>query len=192
MQVLIIDLKSDITRCISFGNIKSVYKISFSPSHLRLNTLKILPFAMMRSNQVLREIKGRVYEGELKDKNIWICSKNFIDVSFIYNLYGYENIYMKEHGYIMSGYNKQKCILLYNMNKKYARRYKHLICKMGDRYPYRGDTKGSWLWVYPVDYDLVITSSYSPDEIYSGYDLDMIKRRFCVISLPYTKTTDGN
>ena len=137
-------------------------------------------------------VHNRTYNGELKDKNIWIYSKDFIDVSFIYSMYGYENIYMKEHGYTMSGYHKHKCILLYNMNKKYARKYKHLICKMGDRYPYRGDTKGSWLWVYPIDYDLVVTSSYSPDEIYSGYDLDMIKRRFCVISLPYTKTTDGN
>lgn len=137
-------------------------------------------------------LKHDTYNGLLEHKNIWICGE-IIYPDFVYELYGRENVYVKRKDRFFDGYNGQKCILILDLDKKFMKKWgTDMLLSIGDRYPSTVEIRGSWIHLFPKDYELVVTSKYKPEEIVDYTELGCIRRRFCVISMPYKPTRDGD
>lgn len=133
------------------------------------------------------------YKGELKHKNIWIYGKGCDKTSFIYDYYGYDNVYLKTKNRFFDGYSSQKCILIKDVDKKFMKKEgSSMLVKIGDAYICWVEVRRSWMDMYPDEYSVIVTSDYKPDDIVDPSYLAQIKRRFCVISFPYVPTDDGN
>ena len=136
--------------------------------------------------------KNDTYNGVLEYKNIWICGDS-IRPDFIYSLYGAENVYVKRKDRFFDGYNGQKCILIRDLDKPFMKKWgTDMLLSIGDRYPSTVQVRGSWIHLFPRDYELVVTSRYRPEEIVDCTEIGCITRRFCVISLPYKPTRNGD
>lgn len=132
------------------------------------------------------------YNGVLEYKNIWICG-DAVNTDFVYSLYGEENVYAKRKDRFFDGYKGQRCILIRDLDKPFMKKCgTDMLLSIGDRYPKSVQVRGSWIHLFPKDYELVVTSKYKPEEIVDYTELGCIRRRFCVISMPYKPTRDGD
>ena len=122
-----------------------------------------------------------LYKGKLKDKNIWIKS-DLIKTDFVYDYYGHDNVYFKDNTRFFSNYNNEKCILLNIKTKNDAKKMFYLLLKLGDYYPFNAETRTSFFKLCPKKYDLVILSKYNPSDLFSGDDLNKIKRRYSIVN----------
>lgn len=121
------------------------------------------------------------YRGELKDKNIWIKQSLPLKTDFVYNYYGFRNVYFKDNSRFFQCYNKEKCILLIIKTKQQAKKMFSLLIRLGDCYAFCAETRKSFFKIYPKNYELVIVSSFQPSDLYSGKELKQIERRFCIV-----------
>lgn len=121
------------------------------------------------------------YKGELKDKNIWIKS-DLIKTDFVYDYYGYENVYFKDNTRFFPNYNNEKCILLIIKTKNDAKKMFNLLLRLGDSYVFNAETRRSFFKLYPKKYELVVISKYNPSDLYSGGELNQIKRRYSIVN----------
>lgn len=121
------------------------------------------------------------YRGELKDKNIWIKS-DLIKTDFVYDYYGYENVYFKDNTRFFPNYNNEKCILLIIKTKNDAKKMFNLLLRLGDSYVFNAETRISFFKLYPKKYELVVLSKYNPSDLYSGGELNQIKRRYSIVN----------
>ena len=146
----------------------------------------------LRQGPLCKELVYR-YKGELKHKNIWIYGKGCDKTSFIYDYYGYDNVYLKQKNRFFDGYTSQKCILIKDVDKKFMKKEgSRMLVEIGDAYVGVVEVRRDWTYMYPDEYSVIVTSDYKPDDIVDPSYLAQIKRRFCVISFPYVPTDDGN
>jgi len=90
-------------------------------------------------------------------------------------LYGTNNVYMKDSSKWWDGYQQQHCIVIDDfMPKDCEEQYRDML-RLLDRYPYQGQVKGGYIHINsPV---IVITCEYEPQYLYTHTKLKQIMRR---------------
>lgn len=124
-----------------------------------------------------------IFDGELKDKNIWIYgppgtgkSKSVWDNARD-NL---KTVYVKNCNKWWDGYDNQDYVLIDDAGESIKVMASH-IKNWADRYPITAEVKGGTRRINTADYKLFVTSNYSIDELFNATDAEALKRRFNVV-----------
>lgn len=131
----------------------------------------------------MAELKPRsIYQGDLKDKNLWIvgpagCGKS----RMVHLAFTPDQIHFKIMNKWWDGYHGQRCVLLEDVDPEQCRRSAHFFKVWCDRYPFTGEIKNAITQINPADYHLVVTSNYTIEECFYSNDVAAILRRFEVI-----------
>lgn len=135
-------------------------------------------------NLELSSRPDEIYDGDLKQKNIWIYGDAGIGKSRKVREMAKKDsaqIFDKPLNKWWDGYEKQGYIVIEDIDRDNAKFLVGLLKKWSDRYPFTAETKGGNRRVFPVDYKLIITSNYSINEVFErDQDIEAIERRFHV------------
>lgn len=88
------------------------------------------------------------------------------------------NLYVKSRNKWWDGYHGEEVVLLDDWDPNDKCLVGHLKL-WADRYPFRGETKGSSMMIRPKK--IIITSNYSPEQCFEGEDVKAIRRRFRIV-----------
>lgn len=129
----------------------------------------------------MAELKPKkTYNGELRDKNIWIHGKPGTGKSLAARFCDSKHIYTKNLNKWWDGYNDEKVVILEDIDPDKAKMLAHHMKIWCDRYPFTGEVKGSSVSISPT-YNLIVTSNYSIDYCFDKVDAEAIHRRFTEI-----------
>lgn len=137
-------------------------------------------------DQVLASVHNDViYDGDLKDKNIWIHGPAGTGKSrMVWDMAKdtHSTVYVKNQNKWFDGYNGQKIVLIDDAGENMRALTSHLK-NWGDRYPITAEVKGGTRRINTADFHLVVTSNYTIEQIFNATDVEAIKRRFEVFYL---------
>lgn len=130
--------------------------------------------------EVYNDLHQDPWDGNLKDKNIWIWGPAGTGKSrWARTLAGQK--FNKNLNKWWDGYAQQQVVILEDLDPNRCTALTQHIKIWADRYPFQAEVKGGTRPVYP-DYHLVVTSNYSPEQCFPNTeDLDAITRRFHVV-----------
>ena len=118
----------------------------------------------------------KILEGELQ--NLWLCGDPGTGKTR-YVWENYDDLYIKAINKWWDGYHGQETVLLDDWDPKHEVLVSYLKI-WGDRYPFRGEIKGSSMMLRPKR--IIVTSNYIIDECFQNQeDILAIRRRFKVI-----------
>ena len=127
--------------------------------------------------------KDEIFQGDLKDKNLWIYgppgtgkSKMVWDMSRELGM----TIYVKLQNKWFDGYDNHNIILIDDAGDHMKLLASH-IKNWADRYPFTAEVKGGTRRLNASKYNLIITSNYSIDDLFNPTDAEAIKRRFDIL-----------
>lgn len=107
----------------------------------------------------------------------------------VYDEFKSENIYPSFSYRWWDGYTSQKCILIDDMRRDYAKF--HILLKLLDRYPHIVQIKGGTRHINSPY--IIITSAYHPKDLYeTREDINQLLRRITTIKHYKTRTFEGN
>ena len=144
------------------------------------------------ADQRLAEVKKKTlkkYNGDLRDKNVWIFGPTGTGKSLAARFCDTEHIYPKMTNKWWDGYNGEKVVIMDDLDPQRAKMLADKIKVWSDRYPFLAEKKNSAFCVTP-GYNLIITSNYSIDECFDEEDAKAIKRRFTVLKFKAGKISD--
>lgn len=126
--------------------------------------------------------EDKIYQGDLKFKNLWIYgppgtgkSRMVWDYAREYNL----SIYVKLQNKWFDGFRGHDIILIDDAGENMKALASHLK-NWADRYPFTAEVKGGTRRVNPT-FNLVVTSNYAIEDLFNTVDAEAIKRRFDVL-----------
>jgi hypothetical protein len=129
--------------------------------------------------------KGRVWDGELPTKNVWLWGAPGLGKSRWASIQNeVASVYKKNPNKWWDGFSPllHKQVTIEDWAPTHECLTSHL--KMwADRYPFIGEVKGSSFMMEPGRWNLVITSNYSIEECFNETDREAIKRRFAEIQM---------
>lgn len=117
------------------------------------------------------------YEGDLKDKNIWLYGPRLTGKSYCAHMDG--KYYDKDFSKWFDNYNGEKTIVLEEMSPD-QREMASLIKKWTDKYGFQGQIKGGYTYI-PCNCYWIVTSNYTIEQCFNKVDAEAIKRRFTVL-----------
>ena len=120
----------------------------------------------------------RDYEGDLKDKNLWIWGPSRTGKTYWARHFSDEKKYVKPINKWWDGYDGQKVVIIEDIDPDSCKHLAHHMKLWADRYPFTAALKGSSTVVSPAQYNLIVTSNYCIDECFDGKDLVPIHERF--------------
>lgn len=117
----------------------------------------------------------KIMDGELQ--NLWLTGNPGTGKTK-YAWDNYPDLYIKQINKWWDGYHGQETVLLDDWDPKHDILVQHLKI-WADRYPFRGECKGSSFMIRPKR--IIVTSNYSIEQCFQNpEDIDAIKRRFKV------------
>ena len=133
--------------------------------------------------------KGKSWDGDLKEKNIWItgpagCGKS----RWAYKQFLPNEQYRKNCNKWWDNYSciSHRLVVIEDLDPRTAQYLTQHIKIWGDRYPFLGECKGSSIQVIPGKFYLIITSNYTITQCFpNSEDQDAILRRFRVINMTF-------
>lgn len=126
-----------------------------------------------------------MYEGELSQKNLWICGPPGTGKSRMVYQYAQERrirIYHKLQNKWWDGYSGQELVLVEDADPSTMRILASHMKVWSDRYPFTAEVKGSARMMNSL-FEFVITSNYSIDDCFNSVDATAIKRRFDILEM---------
>lgn len=131
------------------------------------------------ANRRLAELKDYPdYEGNLKEKNIWIYGPTRCGKSYLARHFMNCKVYDKPANKWWDGYDGEKVVVIEDLDPKSGEHLARFIKQWADRYPFTAALKGSSMVIAPSQFHLVVTSNYSIDQIFDVTDAPPIKERF--------------
>ena len=136
------------------------------------------------ANRRLAETKPRRnYDGDLKDKNIWIWGPPRTGKSrLVRTTFDSSEIYVKNLNKWWDAYDdtQHRVVLIEDADPIHCKFLAHLFKNWADRYSFNPEIKNGSTVVNP-DYHLVVTSNYPIEECFEGVDAEAIAARFEVL-----------
>ena len=129
-----------------------------------------------------RQERLEQYDGELKDKNMWIWGRAGVGKSRKAREEG-ERHYNKQANKWWDGYNGEDTVIIEDLDPDNCRLLVHHLKIWLDRYIFTAQVKQSSIILSPKDFRLIITSNYSPEQCFNPTDLEAIRRRLKVIHM---------
>lgn len=129
--------------------------------------------------------QDKVYNGDLKFKNLWIFGPPGTGKSRMVWEYARDNnmsIYVKNQNKWWDGYNGQDIVLIDDAGETMKLLSSH-VKNWGDRYPFSAEVKGGSRRINSADFFFIVTSNYSIEEIFNATDSEAILRRFDVLEM---------
>ena len=126
-----------------------------------------------------------IFDGELKDKNIWIYGPAGTGKSrMVWEMAKdtHSTVYVKNQNKWWDGFNGQNIVLIDDAGENMRALTSHLK-NWGDRYPITAEVKGGTRRINTSEFHLIVTSNYSIEQIFQPTDVEAIKRRFEVFYL---------
>ena len=185
-------IKTDEDAKIMLEDIKTMNEDEFEAAHPKFYLMNRQKYKEFHHEYMVRQQK--VYDGNLKKKNIWIWGPPGTGKSRCSRI-GVEQyqIFSKSFNKWWNGYDpcNTKRIVIDDWPSKEnggAILAQHLKI-WADRYPFTGETKGGHIAIAP-QYQLIITSNYSIERCFTTEeDIEAIRRRFTEIYWTETRET---
>lgn len=129
-----------------------------------------------------RQSRLEQFDGELKDKNMWIWGRAGVGKSRKAREEG-ERHYNKQANKWWDGYSGEDTVIIEDLDPDNCRLLVHHLKIWLDRYIFTAQVKQSSIILSPKDFRLIITSNYSPEQCFNATDLEAIRRRLKVIHM---------
>lgn len=131
----------------------------------------------------------KIWEGELKDKNIWLYGPSGIGKSkWAWNQGGTLKSYPKMQNKWWDGYDPKQhsYVLIEDWQPVPGNMLLHNMKQWGDRYPFTAEKKGRSTIINPGGYKLIVTANQNIKDSFPNIDdvnLEAIKRRFTEVEI---------
>lgn len=129
--------------------------------------------------------EDKIFDGELTEKNTWIYgpagtgkSKSVWDRAREEG----KRVYCKNGNKWWDGFDGQEIVLIDDLGENAKALVNH-IKNWADRYPFTAEVKGGTRRINACEFELIITSNYTPEQLFEEADVEPIKRRFNVIQM---------
>lgn len=98
----------------------------------------------------------------------------------------YTPLYLKDTNKWWDGYDGEPYVLIDELCPEQCKYMVHFLKRWADRWVFSAETKGARIQARPQL--IIVTSNYSPDDCFTGVDLDAIRSRFKVMHMttPFT------
>lgn len=127
--------------------------------------------------------KDEIYSGELPKKNRWIWGPTGTGKTRCVwedAIAQEKRVFVKNCNKWWDGYEGQEIVLIDDAGENIKVLAQH-IKNWADRYPFTAEVKGGTRRINTSEFELVVTSNYSIDQLFNETDAEAIKRRFDIL-----------